>query len=428
MRKIILIGFPILLLVGVFLRFFLRPDALFLPKQAVTIAASYEGAGEIPIDVAVFDRDVPNISHIEMTPDGSTMLVGTLGGTILAYQKIEGEFRRQRKPFFTVQTSQPGFPPEEAGLTGIALGADFETSGDIFLTYSFAKEEKSFRNRVMRVTFTRQGGEVIGTDPQDIFEAGTPGTGSHQIQDGVGILVNSTPHFLFTIGEGFVAERALDPKEEAGKVMLIGRDGSRASGERPFPESPNVQALGIRNAPAMAKNPVNGKIAIADTGPNNNDRFLYGTVFDAKGINNRELSFQWDGSEDSLTKTAPDLYIKDTVNMNLYQWAPTETAVNIVFYQNDLLPRLSEHQQYVLVTLFGRTGEPGNDPGKKIILGILADQGQPSIEFTPFIKRTESVKDELGHPLGLAFDAKTKILYFGDIMEGRIYKAQIKGK
>jgi hypothetical protein len=387
----------------------------------------YINTGATKATVSIFDENIEQISHMEITPDGQYLLAATLKGVIWIYHKVDGVFQRQREPFFTLSTTQPGFPPEEAGLTGLALGADFVQSGDIFLTYSFAAEKKSFRNRVARVTFSHSGKKVIGTNLQQIFEAKTPGTGSHQIQDGEGVMVEGKPHFLFTIGEGFVATRALSVSEEAGKVMLIGRDGADPVGIRPFPEAPKVQAVGLRNAPAMSRNPRSGKIAIGDTGPNNYDRFIYGGIFDTEGKKAPKLSLLWDGTEGSLQKGVADPF-DNNKEMILARWAPTETLVNIVFYENNKLPELLPNQQYVLLDLFGRTGETVNKPGKSIMLGVLTEGNTNTLRLLPLVERAPAGEGKLGHPIGLVADPSTGDIYFADIMESRIYTIVIQGE
>lgn len=393
--------------------------------KSTTDEPTYKQGGNINLDVGIFDNDIKQVTQIEFTPDGKYMLVGTLSGTVWIYHKLDGIFKKQSQPFYVLKTAQPGFPPEEAGLTGIVLGSDFGKSGDIFLNYSYAFKKKSFRNRVTRVTFTKVGEKVLGKKAKEIFEANTEGSGAHQIQDGVGIEVGGKPHLLFTIGEGFKSERALDVTQEAGKIMLIQRDGSVPVGERPFPNYPKVQALGIRNAPAIGINPESGKIAIGDTGPDNYDRFIYGAFYREDGSNNKQLSLNWDGTEDSLKKGAPDLY-NSNKEMILHRWAPTNTAVNIVFYRNDKLPKLKDSQHYVLVDLFGRTGEKSNSPGKRILLGVITEGNKNSLSLSTLIDRTAKGEGQLGHPIGLAVDPSTKDIYFGDIMEGKIYKASIK--
>ncbi len=402
----------------------LTPVPLFVEETA-SGSALYQNTGTVKASVKLISESVPMLTQIEITPDGNTMLVGTLPGKIFAFQKQDGAWKKQIEPFFDLPTSQPGWPPEEAGLTGIVFSADFETSHDIFLNYSFAFEKSSFRNRVTRITFSKDGDKIVGKDAKQIFEANAPGTGSHQIQDGVGIMISGKPYELFTLGEGFVAKRALDPKQEAGKVMIIDRDGQAPPGKRPFADNPKIQAIGIRNAPAIALNPKNNFVAVGDTGPNNFDRFIYGAFFDKDGGNDKLLSFNWDETEASLQKPALDLYQTGKLEMILKRWAPTETAVNIAFYENEKLPKLAENQQYVLVTLFGRTGEKENKPGKSIMLGILTHAKANKLELSSFIERAALGEGKLGHPLGLTVDPQTKKIYFGDILEGRIYEIDI---
>lgn len=425
MRRLLYVVVFILLIAGGRWYWKIGREPLFVPTILKSETSSYEATGAIPVTITHFD-DVVQVTNFEMTPDGKYMLVATLPGTVWIYHKVDGKFVKQKEPFFTIATSQPGWPPQEAGLTGIVLGADFQTSGDVFLMYSFAKEKKSFRNRVTRVTFTKRFGRMVGTKPIQIFEANTPGTGSHQIQDGVAVMVKGTPSILFNIGEGFVAERALKPEEQAGKVMLMSRTGEPVPGVRPYTESPLVQALGIRNAPGITRNPKNGKILIADTGPNNYDRLLYGTLFDDGGNNDKKLSFLWDGTEESLTKQIINPY-DGGKDAGLHRFVPTQTAVSLAFIDSPKLPSVGDKQQYVLITLFGRTGEPGNEPGKRIDLGKIThgDKGD-TLTLQSFIGRTKDVSEKLGHPIGLAVDQESKDIYFADIIEGRIYKAVLQ--
>ncbi len=404
--------------------FFIRQQTIFVTPQSSTNLPLYESV--LPnATVSIFQENIGQVTNIKITPDNHYMLVATLSGTVWVYQKVSGVFEKQIKPFFIVQTAQPGFPPREAGLTGMFFGADFDSSGDVFFTYSYVQGNKDFRNRVTRVTFRKEGDEVFGRNPEMIFEANTPGNSSHQIQDGVGVMISGRPHILFSLGEGFTAKRALDPALEAGKLILIKRDGLVADGKRPFPSSPKVQAIGIRNSPPMAYNADTGKIMIADTGPNNYDRLMYGKFFDANGENNKELTFNWDGTESSLLRSVLSPFDQggDAV---LYRWAPTQTAVSVAFYNNDKLPTLGANQQYVLVTMFGKTGSKSNEPGKKILLGTIYHGIQDRISLAPFIQRAASGEGKLAHPIGLAVDNDTKNIYFGDIMERNIYQVSMQ--
>ena len=85
---------------------------------------NYEVVSPFRYKISLFDS-IPQVVRIRITPDGETMLVGTLAENIYAYRKVNGEFVRQEKPFFDPKTGLPGFPPEESGLSGIAFGVGF---------------------------------------------------------------------------------------------------------------------------------------------------------------------------------------------------------------------------------------------------------------------------------------------------------------
>ena len=103
--------------------------------------------------------------------------------------------------------------------------------------------------------------------------------------------------------------------------------------------------------------------------------------------------------------------------------------MSLAFIEHEKLPSIGQKQQHLLVVLFGRTGEPGNELGKKILLGTLTHgPNGNTVSFVPLIGRKPEVGDKLGHPLGIAVDPQTKDIYFGDIIEGRMYKAQIGGE
>lgn len=375
----------------------------------------YKGTKE-STQVSIFAENIPQITDIEITPNGKYMLAGSLTGTIYAFGKVDNEWKLQTKPFFEVNTSQPGYPPREAGLTGIILGADFEKSGDVFFNYSFAVNDKLFKNRVARVTLAKDGqrinkvccSTVKGTNPKIIFEANTPGAVAHQIEDGVSLTVDGSPHILFGVGEGFQASRALDPQAESGKLILIDRSGRKSAGTRPF-ENPNIQAIGLRNPPDIAVNPENGKVAVADTGPDNYDRLIYSKLVDIGGENVKRISLNWDGTEQSLKNIVPDPF--ESGDMIIYRWKPTKTPVALNFSKNGKL----------LVTLFGKSGSKSNKPGKEILLGTITEGRQDRIVFETLVTRSPEGEGKLGNPIATAIDPITGEIYFSDIMEGRIY-------
>ena len=377
---------------------------------------------------SLFAEKLGQMTRIRFTPDGDTMLVSTLAENIYAFRREGNHFVKQERPFFSLKTGLPGFPPEESGLSGMVLGADFANTGDIFLLYTADAGEEKLKNRITRITFKRDGNNLIGVNPVLIFEGNTLSQPSHQIQGGVGLMINGVGHLLFNIGDAVNGKNSHDLSKEAGKIMLIERDGKAPVGPRPFPQAPKIQAIGLRNAFDLALNPFDplSRFMLGDTGTDRFDRLIYGKIIDIQNGGGRGLDLEWDGTNDSLKKAIVDTNTSGTPEMVLHRWDPTETVNDVVFYEAGRggIPQSNDKVSYVLLALWGKTGSTENTPGKKILLGELHTDGQPRIELSDFIVRSEAGKGKLGHPLGLAVDPKTGDIYFGEILEGNIYKVE----
>lgn len=379
-------------------------------------------------------QDLGPIVRTEFSPDGRVLLVGRLSGEVLALVRDAADptvWQLQADPVVTIATSFPGFPPDENGLSGIAFAADYTTSQEVFFAYTIKLDSGLFRNRVARMKLVETAGRWSGEDLTDIFEANAPTAASHQIQDIEGVLVQEQSHVLFLVGEGFKAERALSLAEEAGKLMLIQRDGQDPLGTRPYPDSPKLQAIGIRNAPDLAINSHDParRIAIVDTGHDNYDRLIYGKFLDEAGGRLTGLNLGWDGSTESLAADRSDPNSPGTPNTMLYRWDPTETATNVVFHPGKgRIDAATEQEVSIFINLFGRTGLTDTERGRKIVRATLdISQDQPVLsDWEPFVIRSKTGAAELGHPLALELDPVTKNLVFADILEGALYQVEIK--
>lgn len=387
---------------------------------------SYEEVQPDSFDIKVLEDSLGSITRIKITPDSKVMLVTDLAGKVWAFTKEGDSFSKQDKPFYEVDTGFTGFPIEK-GLTGLAFGADFEQSKDIFLLYMVDTKDGA-KNRVTRITFTEdKSGNFVGEDPEDIFDSNVEPVGAHQIQDGVGVMIKGEPHLLFSLGENFRPEDALDLAKESGKLMLIQTDGSDPLGERPYPEYPKVQTIGLRNAYGLNFDPNDslGRLAIVDNGPVAYDRFLYARVIDQAGEKIGGLNFQWDGTDESLAKSVKDTNTSGSPEAILKMWEETVSANEVIFHPGQgVIPSSTSDTSYALVLLFGMTGTMENERGKELTLAKIENlSSSPAISFTPLIKRREAATDFAGNPLGLAYDPETLKIYFGDIVEGRLYEA-----
>jgi plastocyanin/type II secretory pathway pseudopilin PulG len=424
-RKKLIIG----LVITVFVLALLGAGAFWYYQRFVNFATAakntYKVAQEYNFNTEVFASDIPQITRIEITPNGQHMFVATLTGDIWIFTKKDGKFIKQQDKFYKVETNVVGFPAEN-GLTGLTFGADFATSGDVFVTYAFQNDKNELKNRVARLTLAKEGDNFIGKEFTQIFEGNVNTASAHQIQGGVGVMVNSKPHFMFPVGDGLAASSSHDLSKDAGKVMFIQRDGSNPEGERPYPENPKIQAVGIRNIYDLEPNSFdNNKIMFIDTANGKNDKLVYGNLFSKDGKNTQKLDMLWKGDDANQKLAIADLYTTGNPNMNLFQWEDTVTPMDIEFYPGGIgkIPSSNNSEVYFLLTVFGQTASTRNSPGKRIMLGKLTDLNtQPKVELKDFVLRNNAGQGFMGHPVTVAVDPLTKEIYFGDIVEGRVYR------
>lgn len=394
-----------------------------LPNPEIAVTDIYQGISYEPIEknkyqVTLFADKLLSPTRVKITPDGKHLLVSQVGGEVLAFDRKGTEWDNSPYLVTKVATNFPGFPPDEAGLTGFIFSSQFTKNGKLFLLYTFKDKTGTTLNRISVSKISERNGRLFGTTPRLVYQANIAGSGSHQITDGVGLMVGGKPHLLFLIGEGFDGKRAQNLEEEGGKVILIQEDGSKPLGVRPFAENPKIEALGIRNAFVITKNmndPKN-RYLFADTGPDKYDRLIY-TQFG--GENLKAINFGWDGNQDNLTLPVPDPNNSEVADTVLYRFPETRTVTGLAFFQNS---------DKFLMTLFGKTGSSQNSPGKEIWLGELTElDKQPKVSFRPIIKRVPEADGKLGNPIGLEFDQKTNSFFFLDIMEGRLYQVEEGG-
>lgn len=381
------------------------PKGPTVEKSEIYEGVTYEPVqpGNYKIDVIVENLLSP--TRIKLTPDNKHLLVTQLTGEVLALDKTQDGWSN---PYLVtrVDTKFPGFPPDEAGLTGLALSSDFDTNKKVFLLYTFKEKSGKIQNRISSFVLNSKDGKLTGSIPKKIFQANIAGNTSHQITDGFGTKINGENRLVFLIGEGFEAKRAQDISLQAGKLMSIKEDGTNAV----------IHAIGLRNGYVFSKNPADtdGKWLISDTGPDKYDRLIYTNPF-----NERALNFGWNGNQEDLAQPIQDPNFDNVKDMVIFRYPETRTFTGIDFSVSG----------QVLITLFGKTGYKDNAPGKEILLGKIENiQGQPTITLKTIIKRVKEAQGKYGNPLGMTIDTSTGNFFFADVIEGRIYSVKnLKG-
>jgi len=422
MRKILALLILLILGAGTYFLYLIpkveyySPPQSQIPEDQIYKEISYEAVDKSKYSVSLVSDKLLSPTRIKLTPNGKHLLVSQITGELLSFDKTKNGWNDKGYLVAKVETSFPGFPPDEAGLTGIVLSSDFNEEGKIFLLHTSKDSADATQNRVSVTNITERGGKLFGTQPEMIYQANIVGASSHQITDGVSLKINNEPHIMFTIGEGLIGKRAQNINEEGGKVILIKEDGSNPDGIRPYSENPRIEAIGIRNAYVITKNPFDplDRYIIADTGPDKFDRLLYTKL--GHGENQKPINFGWDGSQDSLADPIPDPNTINVLDMAIFRLPETRTFAGLVF--------LNEPGQF-LATIFGRTGSFENSPGKEIWLGSITNlTEQPKVSFSPIIKRAEEANGKLGNPIGLEINPINQDFFFADILEGRLYKVK----
>lgn len=427
MRKVLLVS---LLILGVGTFYFLKnrpqlkdsdyePPKSQIPQEEIYQGVSYEANDPNQYEVKLLSSKLVSPTRIRLTPEGKHLLVSQITGELLAFNRTSNGFFDSPYLVTHVETKFPGFPPDEAGLVGITLSKNFEKNGKVFLLYTYKDESGATQNRISVTTLSSSNGKLSGSNPKLIYEANIPGTGSHQITDGVSLRIQGKQHLLVLIGEGFDGKRAQDPSKEGGKVILIQEDGSDPLGPRPYSENPKVEALGIRNAYVITRNPNDPeqRILIADTGPDKYDRLIYTKL--GTGLDLKPLNFGWNGDQEKLKNPIPDPNNPSVSDMVIFRLPETRTFTGLTFLPGE---------NKLLATVFGETGSPQNSPGKEIWIGELTNlSAQPKVSFKPIIRRVKEASGKLGNPIGLEVDPQTGNFFFADILEGRLYQVSLKG-
>ncbi len=382
-------------------------------QHEVYDGVSYEGTSE-DYRVSLFASGLASPTRVRFSPDGNFLLATQITGEVIAFSRNDdGTINATPSRTVHVETRFPGFPPEEGGLVSVVFSTDYQKTGRIFLLHNYKDRNGKIYNRVSTSSLSTQNRKLIGSKPQVIFQANIDGSHSHQITDGVSVDIQGTPHLLFAVGEGFKAERALDPKLEAGKILLIQYDGTSPKGHRPYPDNPKVEAIGIRNAYVLLTHPSDphNRVIIADTGPNKYDRLIMAGLGTGKRL--KPYAFGWDGNQEKLKDPIPDPNIRAVADLVITRLPETRTFTGLAF----------DNEGNVAATLFGQTGSKKNSPGKELWLGKMTGiSSQPKVDFTPIIRRKNEADGKLGNPIGLAYDPLDQSFYFADILEGRIYR------
>lgn len=223
----------ILVAVGVSAILLLQPPPA---KGHLSVEPLYEGLA-FPVSFA-------------FTPDGRLLFNELKEGNV---RVIEGG-ELQEAAFLTLEVAQPA----EAGLLGLALDPDYETTPYVYVYYTYEAEGQLF-NRISRFNDL---GNIAGHE--EVLMDGIPANTHHNS----GRLTFGPDGMLYaSVGDALDSERAQNLSSLNGKILRMSPDGS-VPADNPF--SSYVYIWGIRNVFGMDF-VADGTLVFTDNGPSGND-------------------------------------------------------------------------------------------------------------------------------------------------------------
>jgi glucose/arabinose dehydrogenase len=270
-----------------------------LPGLALVLVSCGGDAGPVPFDVPAAEEAarlaaaVPTCSDlgfagphpaVEVLAEGLEVPWGIAeapDGRILVSER-PGRIRVVRdgvlapEPWAEVEV----YAASEAGLMGLALAPDFETSGEVFVAATVLRYPISGLGRVVGaalrrferllgrsgavaelqvIRFRDEGGR--GVDPRVVVE----GIPAYQLHAGAALAFAPDGTLYLTMGDAAEPGTAADPSDPRGSILRFRRDGS-VPGDNPRPGSP-VLAHGFRDVQGVDWAPDSGDLWAVDHGP-----------------------------------------------------------------------------------------------------------------------------------------------------------------
>ncbi len=196
----------------------------------VDVPSNGDGEGESVLALAQH-LEIP--WALDFLPDGSIVFTERPGRIRIV--SPSGELNAE--PLLTIpEVAHDG----EGGLLGIAVHPDFNTSGYIYVYYTYRSGGR-LTNKVVRLLYN--GGELV---PDKVIIDGIPGASNH---NGGRIKFGPDGMLYITTGDASNAQLAQDIGSLAGKILRL--DDGTIPSDNPFPGSP-VYSYGHRNPQGLA--------------------------------------------------------------------------------------------------------------------------------------------------------------------------------
>lgn len=235
--------------------------------------------------------------------------------------------------FTILDLSGSVYAQSEAGLLGLQLHPDFESTPHVFLAYTYSSN--GVKERIVRYTYNGTTGQL--ESPLVLID-GINGNSTHV---GCRLLILPDNTMLATTGDYQNQSSPQNLNSLNGKVLRMNLDGSIPA-DNPYGSNSYVYAMGLRNSQGLVLAP-NGNLYSSEHGPTSNDELNiiqagknYGWP-DVEGYCNQ-------GWEMTFCNNEPDYMDPITIWYENYTIAPAD----LIWYDHPAIP---EWQGKLLMTV-----------------------------------------------------------------------------
>ena len=299
----------------------LSAGAAALSAEVGTFPSS---AGPLAVEVVADGLDFP--WAIQFLPDGRLIVTERSG----AIRIIDGG-----------RLSAPvGGVPEvynrgQGGLLDIALARDFETSGQLYLSYAepaaSAGLQRGAGTAVMAAKLVLEGGSGRLTDQKVIFRMNRFTTTDRHFGSRIAIGIDG--NLFVTLGERGDSDRAQDFSDLAGAVVRIAPDGSvPADNPRPAGWAPELWSKGHRNPQGATLRESDGALFTVEHGARGGDELNMPRAGRNYGWPVITYGVDYSGARIGEGTEKPGM------EQPLFHWDPSISPSGLDFYDGELFP------------------------------------------------------------------------------------------
>lgn len=238
------------------------------------------------------------------------------------------------EPSAPLQGTPEVFNVGQGGMLDIALDPDFETSNQVYLTFSEPGADSTATTAFGRGVLD---GNAIN-DFEILFRMEPMVEGPNHF--GGRILFTDANNVILTLAERFKFDPAQDLSNHLGTVVRINKDGS-APTDNPFVDQPEARdeifSYGHRNIEAAAIDPRTGNIWVAEMGPMGGDELNLVQAGENYGWPEVSWGKHYDGEDIPDPTTQPEFEDAKIV------WTPTISPSGMIFYDGEMFPEWQNH-------------------------------------------------------------------------------------